>query len=431
MVDELKMKREAKKAKETEPEGKSPPKGSLYREITFAMNKEKLIGLPCFSDQYYILEPELGKKQILNAINGVVSYVGLSAVVNSIVAYTTKELSESRVYSFTVREAEEAAKFWMSLTPPIPEPPMVLFQGEEGLCFRRLEWPRDCCLPTPTFDEMMKRISNANALKAFIGSLFVLESYQQQFVWLRGEGGEGKGALMRVLARILGGGFRSLQPPTRDNKHWTQQLMGARLCVFSDCNAVGFPASGLFKSLTGGDSIMIDPKGLTTFNMTLKAKFIFLSNERPTLSSEYADMRRPIYCEITRSSQDHDTNYENKLWQEAGGFISQCLKKYHELSPRHNPIPTDNDLLGDWVNIVEEPFEALIQEHMTFNPTFTTTPIRMQGLLQEKFKDRKTQLAFMDYLKRKHHVVKDYPPGQKQDNPRRMYLGVKTRWGLE
>ena len=166
------------------------------------------------------------------------------------------------------------------------------------LAFTRLPWHAADDI-TPTWDLIISRMSNADAFTAWVGSLFDETSYQQQYVWLHGKGNEGKGCINRFLMRVFGPAYCAKQPKERGDKFWTHDLLGKRLVVFPDCNDSAFVASGLFKSMTGGDPIPVEAKGEMAYTTRLAAKYLIISNERPDLSSETADRRRIIYCEMT------------------------------------------------------------------------------------------------------------------------------------
>ena len=153
-------------------------------------------------------------------------------------------------------------------------------------------------------------------------------SYMQQYVWLHGKGNEGKGSLNRFLQRVFGPAYCSKQPNESGDKFWTHELLGKRLVVFPDCNDQKFVTSGLFKSMTGGDPVAVEAKGEMSYTTRLNAKYLVLSNEKPQISSEKADKRRIIYCEIAPREDLIDLNFEARLWDEGGAFLGKCWSLY-------------------------------------------------------------------------------------------------------
>lgn len=380
-------------------------KSDLYLAVSRAIDG-KPGALPAFPRRFHVVEPEPGRRLVLEeAPGGVVRYVDLDAVSVAILRYTVTELATRSAYKWELRQAEAAAKFWRALAEPIDEPPAVRWADEDGLTFSRLPWtfePDFNGKRMPLFNELFGRISNAPALAEWIGSLFDEGSDRQQYVWLYGRGQNGKGALMRFLARCLGPAFRSKQPPAPNDDKWTAGLLGARLVTFPDCNAYGFPATGLFKSLTGGDLVDINPKFEKPFTAELRAKFLFSSNERPQLSSETADMRRAVYCEVGPIQGDATPGYEARLWEEGGAFLSTCIHNYRTSYPQGGPIRVDTDELAAWVSVVEEDFAALVEEHLVIGTDERCFQAQWVDWCKNHLKDAREKRNFIAYLERAH-----------------------------
>ncbi len=418
-------------------------KGLLYRAVGLAIDRSEYSLLPAFPRRFVIVEPAKGIRNVLEVDEetGVCEYIDLAGVRNAILRYVTVTLCGRPGYSWEARQAKDCADHWLALAEPVPEPPAVLWQGEEGLCFNRLPWafaPDYEGDQTPTFNALFSRISNASALIEWVGSLFDPAADRQQYVWLYGQGGDGKGALVRFLKRVLGRAFASKQPPARDEVHWTSGLLGKRLIVFPDANAAGFPASGLFKSLTGGDPVDINPKYKSSYCVELLAKYLFLSNARPLLSSEKADMRRAIYCEFSGGPSQIDPTFERKLWAEGGAFLSTCINNYQVGYPEHVAIRTDTAELDDWVAVVEEGFEVAFERRLEAvalpaaageAPRHYALASQMQELMKQEGFDRRRQIEFLAWLERTHGVKRHRI--RINGEVHRVYIGVRVRSQFE
>ena len=197
----------------------------------------------------------------------------------------------------------------------------------------------------PRFDEFLNRTTNRDALCCFIGSLFFEPSNRQQYVWLYGEGLNGKGSFLKLLQRVFGPAYVAKEPPRAggdSSRFWSFGLLGKRLCGLSDCSDYTFPASSYFKMLTGDDVIPMEEKGKNAFTAPINCKFIFASNEKPEITSQKSDMRRAIFCEIEQIKDDVDPNYDKKLWIEAPAIIGNCMALYELLCKDHGPIKSEN-----------------------------------------------------------------------------------------
>lgn len=306
-----------------------------------------------------------------------------------------------------MKQATEAVDLWMGIAKPIPASEIagVRWSDEPGYTWRRLPWPQ-VDGESATWDELLSRMSNAKAFRHFLGSLFFDDSSLHGYVWLHGQGGDGKGAINRFLARVFGHSYRSKQPPSRyGDRFWTYGLLGSRLVVFPDCDDFAFVASGLFKALTGGDPIEVEAKGQMGFTARLNAKFIVISNEKPSLSSENADMRRVIYCEMEKPQQ-YQKDFEKRLWFEGGAFLTRCVVDYIAAYPDHGPIAADMEQIMEWVAVREEPYDLFFDKHFRVAPHDYVAPIYMQQLLKEEWHDRGQQLGFLRWLERTHGVRK-------------------------
>jgi hypothetical protein len=349
---------------------------------------------------FVILRNEHGDKRIFRITDLDEVIPSTKEAVESMVSgFVHKDKGANEAFSLTISQIISAVSFWFSATEPVETPRLYRWLGEDGLCMRRL--PFELRLgPTPVFDEMMSRISNAEALQCYIGSLLVDESFRQQYVWLHGQGGEGKGALARFLATSLAHTYSSQQVPTPNDRFWTLGLLDKRLVMFPDCNNTTFVTSGLFKSLSGDDEIRIEVKGGKVLHQQLKAKYIFFSNEKPALSSEVADKRRVIYCETKSFKGKVDPAYQGKLWAEGGPFLSRCLTMYMSMYPEHHPIECDTSEIIDVISTNEERYEVFLEQNFRLGPTFECMPAALQEKINEGFQTKKERQEFRSMLER-------------------------------
>lgn len=314
--------------------------------------------------------------------DGEVRFIERSFLYDETLSYFKERCHFLHNVNLTKASINMAIDFAVASSPVIriSDIPPVLQKSTPGLTFRRLEFDISEGL-YPTWEEFLSRTSNSEALCQWIGSLFFPKSDLQQYVWLYGEGRNGKGSIARALARIFGPHSCAWeQPPAPNREHfWTHNLLGKRLVIFSDCNDYKFVTGGFFKSLTGGDSQRIEIKAGPTFSVKLFAKFLFLSNMKPELSSQESDLRRALYCECGEVSQDFGPNYEEQLWQEIPHFLYHCVKLYQKTCIDGQPIRVDRSQIEALAMSAEDEFEALFDKHF-IQTTRTTTDLPIRAL---------------------------------------------------
>lgn len=383
-----------------------------------------------WSHQYRVIEPAPGTKLIVvQEDDEVIREVPLDHLTDKVASWM--RLHGVPEWIMTIKQAREAADLWRGIATPI-EPGMikaVRWKGEHGLAWNRIPWEMRWS-EAPTWDRLLERMSNAKAFREWVGSLFFEESSLHSYVWLHGVGGDGKGSICRFLAKVFGRAFRSRHPPStrHHDKFWTYGLMNARLVVFPDCNDHAFVSGGLFKSLTGGDPIEVEAKGRMPFTTKLNAKFMVISQEKPSISSERADMRRIIYCELEKTDE-FDPEFEKRLWAEGGGFLYSCIKAYADGYPQHAPIRADMEQITEWVSEVEEPFEEFFFKHFKIATTGQVSPSQMQDALERQWPGkRQQQLDFRRWLERTHSIKKSRPRLASTDSGRLYaYRGLAMR----
>jgi hypothetical protein len=322
-------------------EERGPSKAFIYSKIAETIDRGELA---CGS-QFFVVQPEPGIRLVLRLLrDNVVEFVKEEAVAHAIYKHT-RYLSG---YALDAAGAVKAKDTWIMATDPISEPKQILMKSEPGICYNRLPFdPIYDESKHPLFSEMLSRTTNAKAFAAFFGSLFYEKSDRSQYVWLFGEGDNGKGSWILFAMRVFGLAAGAVSTPTRSpgggyDKHWSTQLIGKRLIAFTDVDDYTFVKSGLFKSITGNDRIPIERKFKDAYTASLSCKYIFASNERPQVGDQKADRKRIIYCEMQPFSGEADSEYNARVWQEAPYIIATCRKMYEDMCPTYGVIPTED-----------------------------------------------------------------------------------------
>lgn len=332
---------------------KGPSAQQRYLEVVAAMIGSSICCLPAFPRRFVVIDDKSsgGLTFEVNEETEVLSLVGRPEIENAILRYLSVDLAAERGYSdFGSRAASEIYRTFLAMSPRIDPPALVREKSEPGLCYHRL--PFDIKPgPTPLFDEFLSRTTNADALQAFIGAIFTPNSYRQQYVWISGQGNNGKGALVRFLAKCLGGAYGTGDSRTIGKETWGASFIGKRLIAFTEVSNYSFVTSQAFKQLTGDDQVTIKILYRDPMTVKLECMTLITSNNAPGISNQKSDLRRLILCEMQEIGAAEAT-YEDRLWDEAPSILARCREVYHRLCPIDGlPIPVDND---------DERLEALV-----------------------------------------------------------------------
>ncbi len=320
------------------------------------------------------------------------------------------------MYSLDVAEATKAVLFWANYTPPVPSPLLVGQKSNPELCFHRLPWDYENANdPTPQFDDFVSRCTNKEALKCFIGSLFEPLADRSQYLWIFGDGGDGKGTLTTMLSNIFGPVCCSPGVPVGNDKFWTSNLHKKKLAIISECETASFLTSALFKALTGNDAILFENKGEKAFSEKPEIRFIFTSNNHPYVTRGKAHQRRLISCAISSPVLTPDGKYGkdaqgvipyrimNQLWwEEAPSIVNKCLQAYRNACPSFGPIPTSTEAYEEALDDSETYYDGLFHDYFELDPAAVIRGAELERILDSRHVSFSEKRNFRNYLKNKH-----------------------------
>lgn len=300
-------------------------------------------------EKYHVVLMEDNSRHIVRELKDkVVEYVSQEHIVSMYLTKAVEDAKSNPSIPTRIGEAQEIVNKFKNVAKAIQEPKKVAFLSDPAMCFKRLPFdydPNKSDYHHPTWCSLLNNIeSNVNAFMSFIGSLFVEEADRQTYLWMVGEGGDGKGSVIRFLERVFGGGVCvALTTPHNESAKdsWNARLVGKKIGFFSECSNYSFPTTGHFLSLSGGDSIPVNPKYVKPYTIRNDMRFIFASNKDPSIDSSPAAQRRIVLVEFKNSSDrvmTIDPDFENKLFAEAHSFINHCMSHYYESYPKHTAI---------------------------------------------------------------------------------------------
>lgn len=386
-----------------------------------------------FPETYYPIQMSEGRHVIIRQVDdeGIVVMSTREAVANSVYAYA-KTKDEYRDAVPDIDTAKKIVGNWIAVSSknPMPMPPPFRMKDEKGLTFHRLPWILESG-PKPTWEKLLSRLPNSRLFMCWIGSLFVEGSYRQQYVWMYGNGGDGKGCIMRFLRKVFGPAFGSKEPRTNGDKFWTYSMIDKQIVAFTDLDDHKFVSTPIFKQITGEDAVPCEAKGQMDFTAEIKARFIISSNGKPDITSEKSHLRRVIYLAFDERTNPDEDDFEDRLWAEGGHFLHSCIEAYKALGSQ-GPLPTTGNELSGWLDVVEAAHAETLDFYFTIDKNSTeqgASGVMVQRCLRDSYKTRKEQLNFLAWLERT-HGIKNIQVTHGEDKGKWHYKGLFFKSGV-
>lgn len=395
----------------------------FYSAVVSAFKGEPRYGLPEIKADYTWIQDLRGGSLFAEIKpDKVIQYISADKIKRRIIDYICSEkLREESQVKIDADHAKTIFNEWHGSTLPLEDTIYpVAFKSDDVYCWVKIPWDMEEGYDgkTPYFDSLFSRISNAQALKLWIGSLIIPQSDRQQYVWMYGEGGEGKSALTCFLTRLFGPTVGYLEPMEEKSQFFTSQIVGKRLAVVNECESVKFVTSGKIKSMVCGDKMKCEYKGENSFDFEPMIKLLISSNHKPAISGKTSDLRRLIYCQFEPVPEELKIPrkiLDEKLWEEGKWFISQCVSEYYRTCPSHGEIPNIKDMAEAMGELSEMKSESIVNKYfdiqdprpslIDFHQWNKAEKSAVYGVLRnERFNDMEIH-RFYEYIERKHKVI--------------------------
>lgn len=190
----------------------------------------------------------------------------------------------------------------------------------------------------PQFDAFMDQILTKPAqhllMQLIACSLIGDATKEQKFVFLTGEGQNGKGTFVRVIQAILGSLCAEADPSSFMRKAGTHipndlaRLAGKRLVFTSETNSGDIMASDLMKRMTGGDKLLARFLHKEFFEFTAEFIPFIITNYLPVIDgSDFAMKRRTLIIpfDVIIPQEQRINGFEEVLLQERSGIFNRIL----------------------------------------------------------------------------------------------------------
>jgi putative DNA primase/helicase len=225
----------------------------------------------------------------------------------------------------------------------------------------------------PKFKQFMSDILPPQViayLKRLLGYFLTASVKEEIFVFLYGEGGNGKGTFVKIVLAVLGA-YAEILPASallssRRDRHPTDiaKLEGLRLASSSETADGQFWNEARIKSLTGGDKQTGRKMRQDFSDFEPTHKLLIDSNNKPSLAKVDKAIRRRFHLvpfSVTISEEKRNRQLKEQLLSELSGIfrwaINGCLEWQRDgLQPPPEVLGAteeyfeEQDLLGQWIH---------------------------------------------------------------------------------
>lgn len=156
--------------------------------------------------------------------------------------------------------------------------------------------------PTPGFDMFMQGVDEASrdTLMAAIYANFDSRCHLNQYIWIHGEGGDGKSSLLMAMAEYAGESmYCSLNTDSAKSEFGLEECVGKRIVMFPDVQSGLSVKSGIIHKLTGHDPIPINRKNKPHISTVIDCIVWMAANSAPDVNfSNKNEARRCVYIKM-------------------------------------------------------------------------------------------------------------------------------------
>lgn len=155
---------------------------------------------------------------------------------------------------------------------------------------------------TPGFDMFMQGVEEASreTLMSAIYANFDSRCHLNQYVWLHGEGGDGKSSLLMAMAEYAGPSmYCALSTDSAKSEFGLEECVGKRIVMFPDIQSGLSVKSGIVHKLTGHDLIPINRKNKPHISTHIDCIVWMAANSAPDVNfSNKNEARRCVYIKM-------------------------------------------------------------------------------------------------------------------------------------
>ena len=183
---------------------------------------------------------------------------------------------------------------------------------------------------SPKWDQFMRRVmaddpDGIKTLQEWMGYCLTHDATYQKFLFLEGEGSNGKSVFCAALTALLGRQNVSNVPLERFGDRFSlSTTLGKLANIATECSEMDDAAEGILKSFTSGDPMQFEVKHKQPFSAIPTARFMMSANNRPRFKdSSGALWRRMMIVQFNQTITAEERVYgmDNPTWWEQSGEL--------------------------------------------------------------------------------------------------------------
>lgn len=188
-------------------------------------------------------------------------------------------------------------------------------------------------------------------LQEFLGYILYPSNKFERFMWLTGQGSNGKSVLLQVMANLAGADNTSWVHLDRLNSNAVRaNLEGKSLNISAEMNSDGTLVDGHLKSITSGEPVDAEAKYKMPYVFRPTVKLVAATNQLPRLKDTSGGFaRRAIIISFNRvfSLAERDANLGQALAAEQSGILAFAVEGLARLLKRGYfvPPPSSEEIL--------------------------------------------------------------------------------------
>lgn len=209
----------------------------------------------------------------------------------------------------------------------------------------------ECPIFLEYLNDIVKDSETILLLQEVFGYLLIPETYAQKCFIIVGPGNTGKSTFLKTIQLVIGNKNISFVPMQKlSDRFSTAELFGKLVNICPDLPTTVIRDTGVFKIITGEDTVMAEKKYESAFTFSNKARLIFSCNRLPdSFDKSDAFFNRLIIIPFNNKIDKIDPYLGEKIEKEKEGILLWALDGLSRLI-NNNFIFTENQITNQMLD---------------------------------------------------------------------------------